>query len=254
MQHFEDEIHADLLKTAENVSKEAAPWKNKLLAPALGLGMALAPGAKAQQPKEPTPQTQQMKSETPQKPTEPAKIEPAKQEQEGFSTSEETDPLRDTTAVVYQLKGKFLKKPQRVTADIPVMILKCQKGVFQHGTAAGKLVAGYIYVGDVVGSGGASAGRVHVQFKLDGGKLQDAYWNNSTDFSSIFFSELDLNNLFYGHMLPHKPDTGPQVQKVLIGVQEFLGGEVVMEFDLPNIENVADSCGCINHIKNRLKK
>lgn len=50
MQHFEDEVHADLLKTAEDVSKEAAPWKQKLLAPALGLGMALAPGAKAQQP------------------------------------------------------------------------------------------------------------------------------------------------------------------------------------------------------------
>jgi hypothetical protein len=171
-----------------------------------------------------------------------------------FKVGEEADPLRGTTVTTYQLEGKFLKKPQNVTADYPSMILKCQKGVFERGTAAGKFQAGYIYVGDITDSGGASANRVHVQLKLDEGKLQDAYWNNSTDFSSIFFSQMDLNNLFYGHMLPHKPNTSPQVQKVLIGVQEWQAGEVVMEFDLPNVENVADSCGCINHIKNRLKK
>jgi len=41
-----DDILFDLLKTAGEIDKEAAPsWKQKMLAPALGLGMALAPGA-----------------------------------------------------------------------------------------------------------------------------------------------------------------------------------------------------------------
>src|SRR5271166_4394356 len=61
-----DEIEADLLKVAEDLSKEAAPWKNKLLAPALGLGMALAPGAaQGQQPKSNQPAVhQQVKKPT----------------------------------------------------------------------------------------------------------------------------------------------------------------------------------------------
>jgi hypothetical protein len=42
------DILFDMLKTAEDLSKEA-DWKSKLLAPALGLGMALAPSAQAQQ-------------------------------------------------------------------------------------------------------------------------------------------------------------------------------------------------------------
>ncbi len=50
------DVFNDLLKVAECLSKEAASWKNKLLAPALGLGMVLAPEggeiAQAQQPKQ----------------------------------------------------------------------------------------------------------------------------------------------------------------------------------------------------------
>src|SRR5260370_28634827 len=98
---------------------------------------------------------------------------------------------------------------------------------------------------------------VNVQFRLDGGKLQSESWGRSTDFSSIFFSHPTchicgsgydiLGNLLYGHGTYHKENTTPQVRKVVVGVPEYHGGEVVMQFDMPDATEVAEACGIILH-------
>jgi hypothetical protein len=58
---------------------------------------------------------------------------------------------------------------------------------------------------------------------------------------------VQFNNLLYGHLLPHKENTGPQTRKLVIGLQEYLGPEVVIQFDLPDSTEVAETCGAIWH-------
>jgi hypothetical protein len=162
---------------------------------------------------------------------------------------EKQDPLRGTQFVQYSLDGKYLTPPRKASPAIPpAIVLRCVPGSYAHGRARGKLLAGYIFVGGVVDTnvGNASTGTT-VEFRLDDGKLQTYSWSHSTDFSSLFFGDMDLDILLYGHFLPHKENTNPQVRKVVLGVPEFLGGEVVMQFDMPDSSEVGDSCGVIWH-------
>jgi hypothetical protein len=47
--------------------------------------------------------------------------------------------------------------------------------------------------------------------------------------------------------MPHKENTSPPVRKVIIGFDEYLGGEVVMQFEMPDPTEIADACGVIWH-------
>jgi len=154
----------------------------------------------------------------------------------------------------YSLEGKFLTSPQNATPNThPVIIAQCTPGDFNHHTAHGKLLKAYIFVGGVLDSHVASdsGSRVTVQFRLDDGKLQTDYWTASTNFSALFFNpyfpEGGFATMLYGHMLPHKENTSPPVKKIVLGVPEYLGGEVVMQFDMPDPTEVADACGEIKH-------
>lgn len=141
-----------------------------------------------------------------------------------------------------------------------MMVVRCQPGSFHHKHSEGKFLEGYIFVGSVVDThvSGDSDARAAVEYRLDDGKLQSDEWGHSTDYSSIFFGgetiagdtgSVVFNNLLYGHLLPHKENTTPQVRKIVIGVPEFLGGEVVMQFDMPDATDVGESCGVIWHKK-----
>jgi hypothetical protein len=167
----------------------------------------------------------------------------------GWAKEQKTDPLRGTNYVVYKLDGKFLAPPRQIKPDaLPSIILQCTPGSFTRGHLHGRLLKGYVYVGTVIDTQVSSlSGSVRAKFRLDDGKLQDAPWSHSTDYSSVFFDDTDLNTLLYGHFMPHKENTSPPVKKVVIGFDEYLGGEVVMQFDMPDPTEVADACGVIWH-------
>lgn len=166
-----------------------------------------------------------------------------------WNKEEKADPLRDTKYFQFTLDGKFLTPPRNIKPDsVPSIIVRCTPGSFTRGHLHGKFMNGYIYVGAVVDTQVSSSGpSVRAKFRLDGGKLQDAGWSHSTDYSSIFFEDIDFNTLLYGHFMPHKEDTSAPVKKIVVGIDEYLGGEVVMQFDMPNPTEVADACGAIWH-------
>lgn len=194
---------------------------------------------------------------------EPRAAPAASQTSTAWQRSEKTDPLRGTTFAQFSLVGKFLTPPDKAGDPNPVMVVRCvpgrddKKGI--HSYTNGKYKEGYIHVGGVMDSAVAEDGNsfVSVQFRLDDGKLQTARWGRSTNFSAIFFSHPTcslcgsgydvLANLLYGHATYHKENTSPQVRKVVIGISEFLGGEVVMQFDMPDATEVAEACGIILH-------
>lgn len=82
---------------------------------------------------------------------------------------------------------------------------------------------------------------------MDDKKLERDLWPLSTDIGGLFLDDARLDNLLYGHLLPHKEGTGAQVKRIMLGVPEYLGAQIQMEFDLPDSTAVADACGIIVH-------
>lgn len=92
-----------------------------------------------------------------------------------------------------------------------------------------------------------------VEFRLDGKKLQQEYWPVSTDRAGVFLKQIPLcagctlEDLLFGHVGWHAEGKGDQVRKLLLGVPEYLGAQIQMQFDLPDSTEVADACGVIAH-------
>jgi hypothetical protein len=177
-----------------------------------------------------------------------------------WNEEQKTDPFRGTSYTQFTLQGKFLAPPKQTSLPSPLMVVRCLPGNDHHGHTHGRFSGGYIATGAVLDSSHNANGysTIMVQFRLDDGKIQRAWWGHSTNFSAIYFyvpsaglfagsGYGEFANLLYAHEMYHKEDTNPQVQKVLIDVPEYLGGEVVMQFDLPDSTAVADTCGIIWH-------
>jgi hypothetical protein len=74
--------------------------------------------------------------------------------------------------------------------------------------------------------------------------------NTETTGSARFFSGLlEFDTLLYGHFMPHKENTTPPVSKIILGVPEYMGAQVQVEFDMPNPEEVGETCGIVIHGK-----
>jgi hypothetical protein len=108
---------------------------------------------------------------------------------------------------------------------------------------SGRLLKGFLVMNTVIDL--KNDDQSTVKFRLDDGKLQSSGSSTeySTDYQAIHLDELFVNNLIWGHEIPHKKGTNPQVKKVVVGVQEHLGGDVVMQFDMPDATLVGSSCG-----------
>jgi hypothetical protein len=181
------------------------------------------------------------------------------QTQPQWHREQKNDPVRSLSFTQFSLTGKFLTPPQNASTPNPMMFVRCIPGSNHHGHTNGKFVAGYIFVGGAISYDVSESGAsfVPVEFRLDDGKLQSERWGRSTDPSAVFFADPTCSscgggnevfaNLLYGHHPFHKQDTNLQVRKIVIGMDEFLGGEVVMQFDLPDATEVAEACGIIWH-------
>lgn len=165
-----------------------------------------------------------------------------------WERAEKNDPLHKLDYTQFTLEGKYLIPPKHSSTP-PLLVLRCKEGAhnYERGMVLnGKLLAGYLAVDAVLDF---KQGKVPIEFRLDDGKLQQIDWSSSTDGSGAFFSGADLDNLLYGHLLPHKENTNPPVRKVIMGVPEYLGAEIEAEFDMPEPGAVAEVCGVIAHKK-----
>jgi len=189
----------------------------------------------------------------------PGQMPPPTQTPPQWHHEQKTDPARGASFTQFSLTGKFLTPPQNTSNTNPTMFVRCIPGSNNHGHTKGKFIAGYIWVGarinyDVAESG---ASFVPVEFRLDEGKLQSERWGRSADPAAVFFADPTcascgpgrevLAQLLYGRPTLRKQETNPQVRKIVIGVDEFLGSEIVMQFDLPDATEVAEACGIIGH-------
>jgi hypothetical protein len=185
--------------------------------------------------------------------------------------TERKDPLTDLSSVRFTLDGKFLQAPNQGGIDKPTFVLECDPSKTKwKGTVHGKLLHAFIVTGAVLDSevvtvdsalvGPTNQSLVGVSYRRDDEKkIQNDTWEHSKNFSALFLSyhsgsgfvhdngEMRLNQLFYGHDVIHVEGKGEQVRKIRISVPEYQGGNVVMQFDLPDLTTVADSCGLVEH-------
>jgi hypothetical protein len=132
----------------------------------------------------------------------------------------EDDPLHAKVHDSFTLNGVYLTPP-RLSTGTPSIVVKCM---------GGKVEQSYLNVHAVVvrHEGYQPEGlEVRMDGKSDGHFLVDAI---STDGEGLYFTRLDLKEMLYA-------------KKVIVGVNEYLGPQVVMQFDIPDPSPVMEKCG-----------
>lgn len=169
--------------------------------------------------------------------------------QSAWRRTEKSDALHRLDYTQFSLEGRYLVPPKKIDPSPPVLVVKCQQGRHRYGMSGyvgGKFLAGYLIVDAVLDF---RKDGVPVEFRLDDGKLQSTTWASSTDGSGAFFGDVDIDTLLYGHLLPHKENTNPPVHRIVLGVPEYLGSQIQVQFDMPEPTEIADVCGVAIHKK-----
>jgi len=126
--------------------------------------------------------------------------------------------------------------------------VRCKEGSHRYGngTLNGKFLTGFLAVDAVLDFRESG---MPVEYRLDDGKLQYRNWVQSTDGLGAFFNDIEFNTSVYGHFMPHKNNTNPPVRKVVIGMPEYLGAQIQVEFEMPEPGVVGEVCGVVLHKK-----
>ncbi|MGC2695888.1 MAG: hypothetical protein WA738_08855 [Candidatus Angelobacter sp.] len=169
------------------------------------------------------------------------------------------DAFLGTELTQFRLEGKYLAAPQD-GSTVPALMLSCKAGA--HGKYDGQLEDASLFVGKptvdprLLRRSKTRAARnetlITTQYRLDDGKVHTEHLSHSQDFKMISLElggcrECLINNLFYGHEVSHKEDSSPQVRKVILNIPEYVGGNIVIQFDLPDVTEVAKACGVTYH-------
>lgn len=175
-------------------------------------------------------------------------------EQDGprWQTQAIKDPFLNIELTQYRLEGKYLAAPSEGSAT-PAMYLRCNPA--PHGKYYGKLEDAFLFVGDTIVDSHIAyrrSSRVAIQYRLDDGKIHTSSLAHSPDFKMLALQTWGcetclLNDFFYGHDISHKENTSPQIKRVVLSIPEYRGGNIVIQFDLPDVTEVAKACGVTYH-------
>jgi len=144
------------------------------------------------------------------------------QEPPAWKYTKDEDPLHGKVHDKFVLDGKYLTPPRALSQGFkPSIVVSCHDG---------KVEQNFISVGAVVAlkSAGFYAGML--ESRVDGKKGAIAATDKSTDGTAVFFTRVDLKDILRAH-------------QVIVGVNEYLGPEVVMQFEMPDPAPVLERCG-----------
>jgi hypothetical protein len=133
----------------------------------------------------------------------------------------EDDPLHSKTHDRFILDGTYLTPP-RTSTKTPSLVVEC---------SAGKVDQNYFNTGVVVVHREQNQhGPLLIERRIDGKKKDLLSTGLSTDGQSVFFTRIDLKDVL-------------AAKQVIIGVYEYLGAQVVLQFDIPDPSPVMEKCG-----------
>ena len=144
------------------------------------------------------------------------------QESNGWRYTKDDDPLHGKTHDKFILEGKYVTPPHTVGQGLaPSIIVSC---------STGKVEQNYIVVGAVVTLKSKGFYADILESRIDGKKGGICATGESTDGTGVFFTRVDLRTMLRAH-------------QVIVGVNEYLGAEVIMQFDMPDAAPVLEKCG-----------
>lgn len=143
------------------------------------------------------------------------------QQTAGWIHSQDNDALHGKLNEKFLLEGKYLTPPEHAHEAAPSIVVVCSDG---------KVKQNYLNVGAVITMEGHSDLVAALEARIDGKKKSILYTGESTDGTSVFFTRVDLRNILRSH-------------QVIVGINEHLGPEVVMQFDMPDPSPIFAACG-----------
>lgn len=176
------------------------------------------------------------------------------QDAPAWESRQTKDPFRGTEFTEFRLEGKYLAPPARRSAN-PELVLRCmpgpRAGKFDGRMADAFLIAGKAHL-EHTRRTKKNSSRVTMQYRLDDGKIHTEYLSPSTDFTSVSLQKVlcgncVLDDFFYGHQMAHREGSSPQMKKVVVSLPEHRSTDIVMEFVLPDVTEVAQACGVTMH-------
>jgi hypothetical protein len=157
-----------------------------------------------------------------------------------WQTTPKSDPLTGKSYLTFMLPGKFLTPPVHSNGDAPRIVVKCEPG--PHLRMSGKLLEAYIDTTTVIDTKDSQQ-QTTVEYRLDDGKVRFSASGNTSNYQGIPLDAPFLDDILWGHLVPHKPGTSRQVRKFVVAVKEHLSGQIVMQFDMPDATQVGAACG-----------
>lgn len=153
----------------------------------------------------------------------------------GWQQSLKPDPGRDTSSTQFLLTGKFLTLPTKDSGGPPALAVSC--GVRRSKP---RFTTGYVNVGaplnieyiepEEIKAGISYYPKVIARYRLDDGKEEKDQWTPGTEKTSAGFTKSALEKMLRAHT-------------VEITVREFHGGEISMQFDIPDSTQLENACG-----------
>jgi hypothetical protein len=152
----------------------------------------------------------------------------------GWQQTQKTDAARENSSTQFTLSGKFLTRPQKDAANPPTLVVNCKP----HGSR-GKFSMAYVNVGaplnieyvepDEIKAGTSYFPKVSVRYRLDDRKEEKGQWTPGTEKTSASIPKAAFEKML-------------QARTVLIKVEEYRGGGISMQFDIPESTQLGTTC------------
>jgi hypothetical protein len=165
-----------------------------------------------------------------------------------WQTTKKSDPSSGTRNVQFTLAGKFLTQPKSGSSDHPTLVVICNPDKHARGLL-GKFVSANLNTGapvkidyvepEEIKAGNSYNRKVTVQYRVDEGKAENAQWPPNSDSTGANLDKDALKKLIYDRKVP--------VRRLEISANENQAGQIVMQFEMPDPSEMANTCGIAEH-------
>lgn len=159
----------------------------------------------------------------------------------GWQQTQKMDAAREISTTQFSLPGKFLTRPQKDSGSPPALLVVCRP----HGSR-GKFSAASVNVGaplnieyvepEEIKAATSYFPKVSAQYRLDDGKQEKEQWTPGAEKTSASIPKAALEKML-------------RSRTVQIKVREYRGGEINMQFDIPDSTQLGTACDLPIHKK-----
>jgi hypothetical protein len=152
----------------------------------------------------------------------------------GWQQTQKPNSGRGSSTVQFTLTGKFLTRPPKDAEIPPSLTVTCRPHSSRRKFSTADVNVGapltikYVEP-DEIKAGTSYFPKVFVEYRLNDGKVEKDQWTPGTEKISASIPKKTLERLVQAHT-------------VLIKVEDNRGGEISMQFDIPDSAQLATSC------------